>query len=225
MDVREVVATRRAVRAFCAKPVPYDIVHSVLDEARQAPSGCNYQPWEAVVVTGEPLRKLHVSLATADRQDPIEYVIHPPDLPIHYKGRLEDAMRPVYQAAGIDRSDLVARKAFQERNRFGFGAPALLLCFVPRYMGPPQWGDVGMWLQTVMLLLRAHGLDSCAQGYVSYFARLIKEHVGISDETHVLYCGLAIGYRDEMALINNVPIKRIELQQQVRFLGFDDAPE
>ena len=223
MDVREAVATRRAVRAFSDRPVPYGTIRTILDEARQAPSGCNYQPWEAVVVTGEPLRELHAALAVADRQDPPEYVIHPVDLPLHYKGRLEDAMGPVYQAAGVERSDLVARKGFQERNRFGFGAPALLLCFVPRCMGLPQWGDVGMWLQTVMLLLRAHGLDSCAQGYVSYFARLIKEHVDVPDESHVLYCGLAIGYRDEESLINNVPIKRIELERQVRFLGFKDA--
>ena len=32
-------------------------------------------------------------------------------------------------------------------------APVLMLIHTPRYMGPPQWSDIGMWLQTVMLLL------------------------------------------------------------------------
>ena len=33
-----------------------------------------------------------------------------------------------------------------------FGAPAGLLCYVDRQMGPPQWSDLGMFLQTFMLL-------------------------------------------------------------------------
>jgi len=220
MNVSEAVATRRAVRAFSPQPVPLEILRSVLDKARMAPSGCNYQPWEAVVLTGEPLLAVQTAVWAATPQDDPEYVIHPPALPAHYKGRLEEAMRPLYQSIGIERSDAAARKAFTDRNRHGFGAPALLLCFIPRCMGHPQWADLGIWLQTVMLLLREAGLDSCAQGYLSYFARLIKSCVGIDDASQTLFCGLAIGYRDADNPLNLSARSRVALDQQIKFLGF-----
>ena len=87
-------------------------------------------------------------------------------------------------------------------------------------MGPPQWSDVGMWLQTVMLLLREEGLDSCPQEYLWQRARLIKDHIGVSDETHIFFCGMAIGYRDPHAPINAFERTRVPLDEQVRFLGF-----
>ena len=52
MDISEAVATRRSVRAFLDRPVPFDTVKRVMEQARMAPSGCNFQPWEAVVLTG-----------------------------------------------------------------------------------------------------------------------------------------------------------------------------
>ncbi len=87
-------------------------------------------------------------------------------------------------------------------------------------MGPPQWSDVGMWLQTVMLLLREEGLDSCAQEFMSIHARLIKAHIGVSDETHVFFCGMAIGYRDPANPVNAFERGRVALDEQVRFVGF-----
>jgi hypothetical protein len=30
-------------------------------------------------------------------------------------------------------------------------------------MGPPQWADLDIYLQSVMLMLREEGLDSCPQ--------------------------------------------------------------
>ena len=56
-----------------------------------------------------------------------------------------------------------------------FNAPAVLLCYFDRRMGSPQWSDVGMWLQTVMLLLREEGLDTCPQEFLSMHAKLIKD--------------------------------------------------
>ena len=55
MDVFEAVESRRSVRAFLDRPVEEAKLRRVLDAARFAPSGCNYQPWEATVLTGEPL--------------------------------------------------------------------------------------------------------------------------------------------------------------------------
>jgi nitroreductase len=76
-----------------------------------------------------------------------------------------------------------------------------------------------MWLQTVMLLLREEGLDSCPQEFLSMHGRLIKDHIGVSDETHIFFCGMGIGYRSD-APVNGFPRSRVPLERQVRFVGF-----
>lgn len=51
MDVMEALLTRRSVRRFESRPVPADIVQSLLHAAMQAPSAANAQPWHFVVIT------------------------------------------------------------------------------------------------------------------------------------------------------------------------------
>jgi nitroreductase len=95
------------------------------------------------------------------------------------------------------------------------------LVYFPRVMGPPQWSDVGMWLQSVMLLLREAGLDTCPQEFLSLHAKLIKQFLGVSDESHIFFCGIAIGYRIEDDPVNQFDRKREDLDSKVKFLGFE----
>jgi nitroreductase len=220
MSVTDAVAGRRAIRAFVPKTVELDVLTRVLDKARYCPSGSNLQPWQATVLTGEPLRALQEKLAVATPQEPAEYPIVPHDVGAQYTARTVALGAAQYAALGIDRDDEAARTAFRRQNLVGFGAPVLLLCHLPRIMDRPQWSDVGMWLQTVMLLLREEGLDSCPQESLSSHARLIKEHIGVDDATQIFFCGMAIGYRDESRPINNFERPRIPLDQQVSFRGF-----
>lgn len=220
LSVAEAVMTRRSVRSFLDKPVDLETLTRVMDQARFAPSGCNFQPWEASIVTGEPLKELQAKMKASPPQDPQEYDWSAPNGSPAHLARLHDVSERMYGAMGVAREDKESRRAFMANNIVSFGAPAVLLCYFPRFMGPPQWSDVGMWLQTVMLLLRGEGLDSCPQEYLWMHARLIKEFLGVSDETHIFFCGIAIGYRDEEAPINNFERARIPLDQQVKFLGF-----
>ncbi len=104
-------------------------------------------------------------------------------------------------------------------NFRAFGAPVLMLIHTPRTMGPPQWSDIGMWLQTVMLLLREEGLDSCPQESWAMYARQVREAIAVPDD-HIFFCGLAIGYRDPQAPVNRFEVPRAPLSQVVRFEGF-----
>ena len=220
MNVAEAVASRRSIRAFKDTPVDLATLRRVLDRARMAPSGCNFQPWQATVLTGEPLKALQDKMLAAEPQDPIEYSFSEPNASPRHLARLQELGACMYGAMEIGRSDKDARGDFARQNIISFGAPALLVCYFERFMGPPQWSDVGMWLQTIMLLLREEGLDSCPQEWMSLFARLIKDHIGVDDETHILFCGLAIGHRDPDAPVNNFERPRVALDEQVRFIGF-----
>lgn len=221
MKLSEAVASRRSVRSFLDTPVDLAVLRRVLEKAQMSPSGCNFQPWEATVLTGEPLRALQAKMIAAGAQDPKEYDVIPHGIPQEYMDRLGVITARRLDKEGIAREDAAKRAASNARNWNGFGAPVLLLCYLPRVMGPPQWSDVGMWLQTVMLLLREEGLDSCAQESLAAHGRLIKQHIGVSDESHVFFCGMAIGYRDDEAPINHYERSRVALDEAVRFHGFD----
>lgn len=220
MTVADAVLTRRSIRAFQGKPVPLDVLRRVMDTARWAPSGCNFQPWEATIVTGEPLKELQAKMAVTPPQDPREYSWDDPEVIPECKARLHGVGKAMYAAMGIGREDVEARTKFMGANLVSFGAPAVLLCYFDRRMGPPQWSDVGMWLQTIMLLLRGEGLDSCPQEFLSVYAKLIKDFLGVSDETHIFFCGIAIGYRVEENPVNNFPREREPIDGNVKFLGF-----
>ena len=220
MDVAEAVLSRRSIRVFKDTPVPLDVLRRVMDAARWAPSGCNFQPWEATIVTGEPLKQLQAQMAVTPPQDPREYSWDDPEVIPECKARLHGVGKAMYAAMGIGREDVEARTKFMGANLVSFGAPAVLMCYFDRRMGPPQWSDVGMWLQTVMLLLRGEGLDSCPQEFLSVYAKLIKEFLGVSDETHIFFCGIAIGYREEESPVNNFEREREPIDGNVKFLGY-----
>lgn len=220
MNVTEAVTSRRSIRDFLDRPVPLDVLTRVLDKARWAPSGCNFQPWEASVLTGEPLRQLQDRMLASPMQDPPEYSWSDPEVLPECKARVQRLGAAMYGAMGIGRESRDERLRFLEQNVRSFGAPAVLLCYFPRVMGAPQWSDVGMWLQTIMLLLREEGLDSCPQEFLALHARLIKESLGVSDESHIFFSGLAIGYRNPENPVNDFPREREPLEGKVRFIGF-----
>lgn len=219
MNVTEAVLTRRSIRAFKDTPVSLETMRRVLDNARWAPSGCNYQPWEAIVLTGEPLKTLQEKLLVAEVDDPLEYRYDKPDEFPHYAERLRELGGRMYSTMNIERVDRAARTDFSRQNLVSFGAPVLLLCHFPKAMGEPQWSDVGMWLQTIMLLLRDEGLDSCPQEYMGLYGRTIKAHLGLGDDV-LLFCGLAIGERDAEDPVNMFDRPRVQLDEHVVFRGF-----
>lgn len=199
MDVYEAVASRRAVRGFTDEPVPTEVLERVLSAAAWAPSGSNVQPWNSYVLTGTPLvelKKLAVArVAAGDPWDEREYEMYPPALKSPYCERRSGFAEQRYGALGIAREDIEARQRAAIANWDCFGAPAALFCYIDRGMGLPQWSDVGMYLQTVMLLLRAEGLHSCPQMAWSMVRKTVADALSPPDGL-ILFCGMSIGYED-----------------------------
>jgi nitroreductase len=199
VDVYEAVLSRRAVRGFTDRPVPADVLERVLSAASWAPSGSNVQPWRIYVVTGAPLdelKKVAVERVNAgDAWDEREYEMYPADLGSPYRERRSAFGMQRYASLGIAREDWEARQRAAVANWDAFGAPVALFCYIDRGMGLPQWADLGMYLQTVMLLLRSEGLHSCPQMAWSQVRRTVADVVEPPDEL-MLFCGMSIGYED-----------------------------
>jgi nitroreductase len=223
MNVSEAVGSRISVRAFLDKPVPEDVLRNVLELGARAPSGGNLQPWRLYVLSGAPLAELRAlmraRLARDPAPDPPEYNIYPEDLWEPYRTQRFRVGEMMYALLGIPREEKAARlRRFAENYAF-FGAPAGLFCLIDRKMGPPQWSDLGMYLQTVMLLLREHGLSSCPQESWSSYSRVVREFLAAPQEL-MLFCGMAIGYADDGAAVNRLVSERMPLEAFAVFRGF-----
>jgi nitroreductase len=223
MSVSEAVASRRSIRRFLPDPVERAVLERVLAKAQRAPSGGDTQPWNAVIVTGAELARISAAIIELTKTAPlgagVEYPIYPAEMDGRYAAQRMAVGQAMFTAAGIARGDRAARFAQMRENWNSFGAPVQLFTYTPSYMGKPQWSDIGMWLQTVMLLLREEGLDSCAQEIWAMYGEAMKGLLGIP-EGHIFFCGMAIGRRDPEAAINTFPVPRIPFEDVVRFEGF-----
>ena len=122
ISVAEAVASRRSIRAFTDAPVPLEVIQRVLDQARMAPSGCNFQPWEAVVLTGAPLKALQERLLASQIDSPLEYDFSAPQAEPRYRDRMVDLGAAMYSAIGVQRADASSRQDFTQRNLVSFDA-------------------------------------------------------------------------------------------------------
>ncbi len=221
MTVTEAVQSRRSIRRFRPDPVDRGLLERLLEKAQLAPSGGNLQPWNAHMLSGTALERLCDAIVPLIPQGRAahspDYAIYPADLADRYAASRYEVGECMYAALGVARKDKQGRLAQFTYNYRAFGAPLLMLVHTPRYMGPPQWADMGMWLQTLMLLLREEGLDSCAQEAWAVYQKQIREYVAIPED-HILFCGVSIGYRDPTAPVNNFPVTRAPLQQVITFV-------
>ncbi len=223
--VTDALNSRLSVRDFLPTPVPLALIRRVLATASRSPSGGNLQPWFVDVVAGAKLDELKAlmqrrlaEVAAGDPSETPEYSIYPKELVSPHRDYRFKVGEDMYARLGIPRDDKPARLRWFARNYAFFGAPMALFCSVDRRMGPPQWSDLGMFLQSVMLLLREEGLDSCAQECWAVYPKTIANFIGIPAE-RMLFTGMAIGHRNPEHPINALLSDRAPVDRFTRFHG------
>jgi nitroreductase len=223
MNVTDAMMSRISTRAFLAKAVPETLVRTILETARYAPSGGNLQPWHVYVLAGtrltEFLDRVESRRSAGSLGDGTEYAIYPAELTQPYRQRRSRCAEDMYATIGIVREDRSGRLAHFTRNFRCFGAPVALFFAIDRQMGPGQWADLGMFIQSIMLLAREHGLATCAQEAWAMWHKTIAEFVDMPPEL-TLFCGMALGYADETAPINRLRTERAEIREFATFSGF-----
>jgi len=221
MNVSEAVERRMSVRAFKPDPVPGAVVREIIELAHKAPSGGNLQPWRVHAIAGEPLAELKakaMAKLAAGLETP-EYDVYPPDLWDPFRTRRYVCGEDLYASIEIPREDKPARMRQLGRNVEFFGAPVGLFFSLDRKLGYPQWADVGMYMQTVMLLAVERGLDTIAQEFWARLPKTVGDFLGLPDD-HMLFSGMALGYRDETAPINNWRTRRDPFEAFAEMRGF-----
>jgi nitroreductase len=220
--VSEAVERRISVRAFKPDPVDGAVVRDILERAARAPSGGNLQPWRVYALSGEPLAEFKAlavqRMAEGVAEEP-EYTVYPPNLWEPFRTRRFQNAEDLYSTLGIPREDKARRLAQFARNAEFFGAPVGLFFCLDRTVGPPQWSDMGMLMQTVMLLAIERGLDTCPQEFWSRFPRTVAEFIDLPDD-HLVFSGMALGYRDESHVVNALKTRRDPFEVWGELRGF-----
>jgi nitroreductase len=201
MDVSDAIEQRISIRAFTDRPVGQALVAEILEKAARAPSGGNLQPWRVYALAGEPLAAFKAGVAANPMGETPEYDVYPPSLWDPFRTRRYENAEQLYASVNVPREEKAERLRWLARNADFFGAPVGLFFCLDRKLGPPQWADLGMYMQNVMLLAVERGLDTCPQEFWARYPVSVARALGLPDD-HMVFSGMALGYRDPAHPIN-----------------------
>lgn len=217
MDVSKAVLLRKSTRAFLDMPISNSLLKNLLEKASRAPSGGNLQPWKVFVINKSSMKAFLKFQEDWNEPENTSYDIYPKNLKEPYRTSRYEVGEQMYSILGISRDDKAARVNQVMKNFKFFGAPAAIFCYVDKQMGPPQWSDLGMFLQTFMLLATEEGLDTCAQEAWSIKETSVSSFFNIQNENDILFCGMSIGYADKKDPLAEMRTSRRPLKEWAYF--------
>lgn len=221
ITIPQLLRERRSTRAYLPTLVSEDVLNALIIAARLAPSGANLQPGSFVWVRGEAREALTADLVQAWRdgqQEAEDYSYFPHPLPHTLRRRQVASAQALYGAIGVSRDDRAGRDTQFARNFHFFDAPVALIVTMPHNMGSGCYMDLGMALYGLMLAAQAEGLATCAIGALASYPRLIRRHLGLDDTSHIV-CGIALGYADPDAPVNQTQTTRCDLSEYFKVVG------
>jgi nitroreductase len=224
ISLEEAIRGRHSVRGFLPDPVPRDVLQKVFELAQWSPSGTNIQPWQVYVASGavrDALRDEFMHRAR-NRQPGQPDFTDKGRLGEPWRERRRDCAKALYSAMGIAWEDKARRARAAFRNFELFDAPHVAFLCMNEVFGKSSAADVGMYAQTLMLSLTAHGLASCAQGTMAHHPDLVRETFKLGPEVKVLF-GISFGYEDKSVPANAARTSRAPLSESVVFLGDPDG--
>ncbi len=219
MHVTEAIKGRYSVRGFKPEPVPEDTIREVIEIARLAPSNSNTQPWHLAVVSGKARRKLQDAIFEEINSGTKPYPAFPPGgagLKGVYKERQYACAYSYYGTMGIERDDKKARAELLMKNWEFFGAPHAGFLSMPETMNRANAIDLGIFLQSIMLLFAERGVSCCPQGALASYPGPVRKIASVPEGNAIL-CGLSFGYEDVGAQINDVRMVREPLETVASF--------
>jgi nitroreductase len=216
----DAIAGRRSVRAFLPTPVNDEIIRAILAGASRAASGTNIQPWLVHVVRGEVRERLsRAALSAMEAEDvSLEYAYLPDRMKEPYLSRRRKIGYDLFARYGIAREDYPARKTAMLRNYSFFGAPVGLFFTMERDNALGAWLDCGMFMQNVMILARAYGLETCPQQAWCDIGPVVHRELGIPDD-HIVLSGMALGQEDVDAPVNGLITSRAAVDEFTTWHG------
>lgn len=221
MDLREAIRTRRSVRAYLPKPVPQETIRELINDAIWSPSWANTQPWEILVVAGDTLDKFKTENRQALLKGETSFpdITVPKDWPDALKSRRIDLGKSVFDALSIERDNIDGRMEYYAQMYYLFDAPALILFLIDKELALEYTMlDTGIFLQTFSLLAHDRGLGTCPFGATVHCPEIVHKLFSIPDNK-LLVIGLALGWPDKDAPVNNFERRRGRIEEFVKWIS------
>lgn len=218
MSLDDILKKRYSVRAFMDKPVPDELIKSIFTLAQLSPSNCNVQPWQIHVVSGktkDALKERLLEVVMSGKEPNPEFDWKARYTGIHRDRQFESA-NALYSSMNIERSDKNGRMMALLRNWEFFNAPHAVFFTMEKYLNIMGAVDMGIYAQTLALLMSHHGIASCFQGALGQFPDPVKEMLNIPEDTGILF-GMSFGYPDKEAKVNTTRTDRAALEESVAF--------
>jgi nitroreductase len=98
--VLEAIKKRRSVRSYKSKPIPKDVINTIIQAGNEAPSSMNSQPWRFVVVEDKETKNKLVRTALPNAKKILEMIkeVNPEKYEMIMK-RYDELEDPVYYSA------------------------------------------------------------------------------------------------------------------------------
>ena len=228
VTIQQALDSRMSARDFTQQAVSKETITDILQMSARAPSGTNTQPWKVYVLQGESRNSLVAKVCAAhdeirahpekaaDYREAYDY--YPEKWVSPYIDRRRENGWSLYGLLGIGKADKDKMHAQHQRNYKFFDAPVGLMFTLDKVMGRGSLVDYGMFLQSVMLAARAHGLHTCPQAAWNGFANIILPHIGAGADD-MLVCGMALGYADDQDIVNTFRTPRESVASFTHWLG------
>ncbi len=219
MNLTELLNSRYSVRGFKPDPVDSNVLQEVFTTAQRAASNCNVQPWQTYVVSGakkDELKKRLVTTVMQQQKPQPDFNWNVAYQDIH-RERQFGAANALYGAMNIEREDKMKRNMAMLRNWAFFDAPHVAFFTMDTYLDIMGAVDVGIYAQTLSLLLKERGIDSCFQGALGQFPQPLHEFLELPEGRGVLF-GMSFGYIDEEIGANQCRTDRAALEDAVTFI-------
>jgi len=205
-SVTDALNTRITCRNFLDTPVPEDVLNRILTTSLRTASGGNLQPWKLHVMTGDTLaefKKRAVERTLAGKVEDPTYRAYPSPLWEPQRSWRYKLGEDMYGKIGIPRENKMGRIVWLAQNAKFFEAPVGIIITGDKRLEMPQYMDLGIFVQSLMLLAREEGLHTAPQGWWRNWSSVSHELLDIPDEEEVLV-GMSLGYGNPDAPVNDL---------------------
>jgi nitroreductase len=221
--VDEAIRSRQSVRAFLPDPVERTTVEELLRLASRSASGSNIQPWRVRVIAGDVKTRLTQAIFDAVARDGFEpYQREWNYYPVRWRepflGRRRKIGWDMYSLLGVAKGDFEGTQQARMRNYEFFGAPVGMMFTLDEDLEIGSWLDLGIFLGSIMIAARGHGLHTCPQAAFADFYSVIRPVLDIP-ENEIIVCGMALGHIDPDAPVNDLKTERADLDAFATFDG------
>lgn len=221
MELQKTIENRRSIRMFETRSVPRETIETIIRKALWAPSWGNSQPWEIVAADGPVLEEFKKQ----NRQAMLDNIESKPDIdtpktwPEPLVSRYKEVGKSVLGALKIERGDAQGRLQYYGAMNYLFDAPALLMFVAKKDLNLEYTIlDCGLLIQNISLLAEEQGLGTCLLAASINFPEIAHRLLAIPDDRRLIV-GMAIGWPDREAAINNFERKRGALDEFMRWVS------